>query len=188
MSRPNSPGPRSRRPCWRCSNDYPGSGSIRGPNNPDSRRPGSRDNGDRLTSCSERACGVQPPRARAARRLQGRIAIVTGAGSRPSGNGAGKAISVLFACAGATVAVVDLDEERALATIAEIETLGGDAFAVLGDVASSADSKRIVADVLSRCGRLEVLVNNVFVVLALLPRTRCQTRPGTPFSPRISEA
>ena len=107
---------------------------------------------------------AEPPRARAARRLQGRIAIVTGAGSRPPGDGTGKAISVLFACAGATVAVVDLDEERALATIAEIETLGGDAFAVLGDVASSADSERIVADVLSRCGRLEVLVNNVGIV------------------------
>ena len=61
------------------------------------------------------------------RKLAGKVAIVTGAGSVGDGYGTGKAISVLFAREGARVVLVDRDKERAAGTLGVIEDEGGEA-------------------------------------------------------------
>src|SRR5437762_1336142 len=61
-------------------------------------------------------------------RLTGKVAIITGAGSRGPGVGNGKAMAVLFAGEGARVLVVDRVRERAEETLARIrEEIGGEA-------------------------------------------------------------
>jgi NAD(P)-dependent dehydrogenase (short-subunit alcohol dehydrogenase family) len=97
-------------------------------------------------------------------RLEGKVAIVTGAGSRGPGVGTGKAMSVLFAREGAAVCLVDREPERAEETLTTIADEGGDAFVVAADVSSSADCERVVAETIGRWGKLDVLVNNVGIV------------------------
>jgi NAD(P)-dependent dehydrogenase (short-subunit alcohol dehydrogenase family) len=67
--------------------------------------------------------------------LDGKVAIVTGAGSSGPGVGTGKAISVLLARAGAKVALVDKFPERAEETLALIVADGGEAVVVPADLA-----------------------------------------------------
>jgi NAD(P)-dependent dehydrogenase (short-subunit alcohol dehydrogenase family) len=76
-------------------------------------------------------------------RLAGRVCLVTGGAS-----GIGAATAALFAREGASVATVDLRE-----------TQGAD-LSLTGDVADEADVERVVAAVLERFGRIDVLVNN----------------------------
>jgi 3-oxoacyl-[acyl-carrier protein] reductase len=81
--------------------------------------------------------------------------IVTGAAS-----GFGRATALRFGREGAGVVVVDLDEDRAAATVDEIRALGSEARLVVGDVSSSDTAARAVATALDELGRLDVLVNN----------------------------
>jgi NAD(P)-dependent dehydrogenase (short-subunit alcohol dehydrogenase family) len=94
-------------------------------------------------------------------RLKDKIAIVTGAGTSGPGMGNGKAAALLFAREGATVVAVDLDQQAAAQTAKEIEAENGRAIAVAGDVSNSADVRRIVGTAVERCGRIDVLHNNV---------------------------
>jgi NAD(P)-dependent dehydrogenase (short-subunit alcohol dehydrogenase family) len=93
-------------------------------------------------------------------RLTGRVAIVTGAGSVGEGFGTGKAISVLFARAGARVVLVDRDASRADDTRCLIEEEGGEAAIVVADIAEPSSWERIVDTVVDRFGTVDVLVNN----------------------------
>jgi NAD(P)-dependent dehydrogenase (short-subunit alcohol dehydrogenase family) len=81
--------------------------------------------------------------------------IVTGAAS-----GFGRATALRFGREGAGVVVVDLDEDRAAATVDEIRALGSEARLVVGDVSSSDTAARAVTTALDELGRLDVLVNN----------------------------
>jgi NAD(P)-dependent dehydrogenase (short-subunit alcohol dehydrogenase family) len=96
-------------------------------------------------------------------RLQGRVAIVTGAGSQGvgAGVGTGKAIALLFAGEGARVCLVDREPGRAEETLGRIDAAGGHAFVVAADVTQSEDCQRIVAETTERFGGVDVLVNNV---------------------------
>ena len=94
-------------------------------------------------------------------RLQDKVAIVTGAGSRGAGVGNGKAVSLLFAREGAKVCLVDNVLSRAEETLADLEKEGGVAFAIDGDVSKGADCQRIVAACVQRFGRVDILHNNV---------------------------
>lgn len=94
-------------------------------------------------------------------RLEGMVAIVTGAGSQGPGIGNGRAASILFAREGAKVAVVDHVLERAEATLKMIGDEGGEAFALQADVTSDDDCRRVVAETVGRYGRLDILDNNV---------------------------
>ncbi|KXN86222.1 hypothetical protein AN958_10366 [Leucoagaricus sp. SymC.cos] len=104
-----------------------------------------------------------PPRP--SRSLSGRVAIVTGAGSRANGIGNGRAASVLLAEAGARVVCADLNLEWAQVTVDMItcEFDGNKAIAIQADVTQEDDCKRIVDTTLSTYGRLDILVNNVGV-------------------------
>lgn len=88
-------------------------------------------------------------------KLDGRIALITGAGS-----GIGRASAMLFAAEGAKVAVVDVREDRANETAGEIKRRGGDAIALVADVSKARDCERMVADTVSHFGRLDILFNN----------------------------
>jgi NAD(P)-dependent dehydrogenase (short-subunit alcohol dehydrogenase family) len=94
-------------------------------------------------------------------RLEGMVAIVTGAGSRGPGVGNGKAAAVLFAREGAKVVLVDSVLARAEETQAMIRDEGGECFAMEANVASSEDCKAIVDEAVRRYGRLDILHNNV---------------------------
>ena len=94
-------------------------------------------------------------------RLAGKVAIVTGAGSRGPGLGNGKATAVLFAREGARVLCVDLMKERAEETVGMIRAEGGQADAFAADVTRAADCEGMIAEALRRWHGLDVLHNNV---------------------------
>jgi NAD(P)-dependent dehydrogenase (short-subunit alcohol dehydrogenase family) len=94
-------------------------------------------------------------------RLNGKVAIVTGAGSSGPGIGNGKAASVLFAREGARVLVVDQVRERAEETLAMILEEGGEASVFEADVTRAEDCQRMVEAAIERYGRLDILDNNV---------------------------
>jgi hypothetical protein len=99
-----------------------------------------------------------------ARRLAGKIALVTGAGSVGPGWGNGRAIAVRFAEEGASVYGVDRDPDRMAETasrIAAIDPSGGAFAAGSCDVTQSESIEAMVADCIARFGRIDVLVNNV---------------------------
>ncbi|MEE9308174.1 MAG: glucose 1-dehydrogenase [Spirochaetia bacterium] len=97
-------------------------------------------------------------RAEGLRRLQGKVAIVTGAGT-----GIGRAISFLFAREGAKVAVTDIDVGAAEATVAEIVETGGSALAIEADVTEAVGVENMMRATVTTYGHLDVLINNAGV-------------------------
>ena len=96
-------------------------------------------------------------------RLEGKTAIVFGAGSSGAGWGNGKAAAVLFAREGAAVACVDLSENAARETQKIIEAEGGRAIAFAADVTELAAIEAAVAATNETLGPIGVLHNNVGV-------------------------
>jgi len=85
-------------------------------------------------------------------RLKGKLAVITAAGS-----GMGKAAALLFAREGATVCVVDYSEKNALATVAQIKSVGGQAHAVIADLMSETECRRIIHDSAKHMGGIDIL-------------------------------
>jgi NAD(P)-dependent dehydrogenase (short-subunit alcohol dehydrogenase family) len=96
-----------------------------------------------------------------AHRLDGKVAIVTGAGSRGPGLGNGKAAAILFAREGARVLCVDLVLERAQDTVEQIKSEHGVASAWAADVTHADECRRMVSAAIERYGPLDILHNNV---------------------------
>lgn len=94
-------------------------------------------------------------RARAQRRLEGKVAIVTGAG-----NGIGQGVALMFARQGALVVGCDLDEQALLATRATAAAEGLEFTAVAPvDLTAAGGAERIVAEAVRKHGGLDIVVN-----------------------------
>lgn len=93
--------------------------------------------------------------------LDGKVAIVTGAGAKGDGIGNGRAASILLAASGVRVLCVDRDATLAERTAEMIGEPGGTARAFEADVTRSEDCAAMVAEAARRWGRLDILVNNV---------------------------
>src|SRR5499427_8997928 len=95
------------------------------------------------------------------RRLEGKIAIVTGAGSRTEGIGNGRAAAVLFAREGARVLLVDQQAAPAQRTLAMVQSGKGGGAVFTADVARAGGCRKMVDEAVRRWGRLDILDNNV---------------------------
>ncbi|MEO8204376.1 MAG: glucose 1-dehydrogenase [Betaproteobacteria bacterium] len=94
-------------------------------------------------------------------RLTGRVAIVTGAGSRAEGIGNGRAAAILMARSGARVALMDTVREWAEQTARMIADEGGESLVIEADVTRAEECEAAVAKVAAQWGRVDILVNNV---------------------------
>lgn len=92
-------------------------------------------------------------------KLQNKVAVVTGAAS-----GMGKAIAILYAKEGAKVVVSDINLDAAKQTVEEIKTNGGEAIAVLANVAKEEDIQNLIDTAVSQYGTLDILVNNAGIM------------------------
>jgi NAD(P)-dependent dehydrogenase (short-subunit alcohol dehydrogenase family) len=93
--------------------------------------------------------------------LNGKVAIVTGAGSRGAGIGNGRAAAILLAREGAKVALLDATREWAEASKAMIDAEGGTSMVVVADVTDQASCAASVRAASDAWGGVDVLVNNV---------------------------
>jgi NAD(P)-dependent dehydrogenase (short-subunit alcohol dehydrogenase family) len=88
-------------------------------------------------------------------RLDGKVAVVTGAGQR-----IGREIARTFANQGASVLVTDIDDETGARTVAEIRESGGVASFAHADVGLTNDIRAMIETAVEQFGRLDILVNN----------------------------
>lgn len=97
-------------------------------------------------------------------RLQGKAAVVTGAGS-----GMGREIAILFAKEGASVVAADLNEESVKATVAAITEQGGKALAVRANIAEEDDVRTMIEQAVQEYGTLDILINNAGIMDGMTP-------------------
>lgn len=100
------------------------------------------------------------------KRLEGRVAIVTG-----GGHGIGKAYALRLAEEGAKVVIAELDEAAAHAVAAELNEQGQQALGIRTDVSDPASLDQMVAATLRKFGRIDVLINNA-AIFATVPMSR----------------
>lgn len=94
-------------------------------------------------------------------RLQGKVAIVTGAGCVGAGWGNGRAVTVLFAMAGARVFAVDKNLDAMEETIRRVREAGGEVTPYTCDVTDTNAVKSMVDACVEAYGKVDILVNNV---------------------------
>jgi NAD(P)-dependent dehydrogenase (short-subunit alcohol dehydrogenase family) len=92
-------------------------------------------------------------------RLQGKVALITGAGS-----GIGREASLLWASEGASIVAVDIDRTSAQHAADAVQAAGGRAVAVQADVARAQDCERMIAAAESEFGKLNILFNNAGIM------------------------
>ena len=90
--------------------------------------------------------------------LRGKTAVITGAAT-----GIGRASALLFARAGARVAIADLREVELARTEADVQAMGGEVVSVDADLARPDRCEAVVAEAVRAFGRLDVLLNNAGV-------------------------
>lgn len=101
---------------------------------------------------------------RNARVLEGKTAIITGAGS-----GVGRAMANLFASSGGSVVVVDLLPDRVSQVVAEIKVSGGKATGMPMDLSVKAEVDRMVDETLKSSGKVDILCNNAGIMDGVRP-------------------
>jgi len=92
-------------------------------------------------------------------RLDGKVALITGAGS-----GIGRESSLLFAAEGAAVVAVDVNEAAARDTVRDVEAAGGQATVVQADVVKADDCRAMVEAAEKTYGKLDVVFNNAGIM------------------------
>jgi NAD(P)-dependent dehydrogenase (short-subunit alcohol dehydrogenase family) len=92
-------------------------------------------------------------------RLQGKVALITGAGS-----GIGRETSLLFAAEGASVLAVDVNPVAAEETVELVQAGGGEATSHEADVALSGDNEAMVSAAETAYGRLDIMFNNAGIM------------------------
>ena len=92
-------------------------------------------------------------------RLEGKVALITGAGG-----GIGRESALLFAREGAKVVVVDLTEKTGKQTVKLVKAAGGEAVFVAADVSRADDCERMVKTAEKKFGRLDILFNNAGIM------------------------
>ena len=98
-------------------------------------------------------------------RLEGKVALVTGAGSIGPGWGNGKAAAVLFAREGAKVLALDINPDAAEETREIVAGEGGECTVAVADVTDGAAVAAAVDSALRHYGRIDILHNNVGIVV-----------------------
>jgi NAD(P)-dependent dehydrogenase (short-subunit alcohol dehydrogenase family) len=93
-------------------------------------------------------------------RLQGKVAVITGAGS-----GIGRATALLFAEEGASVVIAEREESTGRAAAQEIERAGGKALFVQTDVSDESSAARMAGAAVTHFGAIHVLVNNAAIFI-----------------------
>jgi NAD(P)-dependent dehydrogenase (short-subunit alcohol dehydrogenase family) len=101
-------------------------------------------------------------------KLEGRVAIVTGAAS-----GIGRATALLFAAEGAKVVAADWDEEKGQSVAEEILERGAGATFVRADIASPDDVRRTVEKAVQSYGHLDIIFNNAGIEGEQAPTADC---------------
>jgi NAD(P)-dependent dehydrogenase (short-subunit alcohol dehydrogenase family) len=94
-------------------------------------------------------------------RVEGKVAIVTGAGSVGPGIGNGKAAAIVYAREGASVMLVDNNLDAVSDTKSLIDNEGGSCFTFKADVSNSADCENIAEECIRAYGRMDILHNNI---------------------------
>lgn len=97
--------------------------------------------------------------------VKGRVVIITGAGQ-----GIGREFARQFAASGAIVIVADINFAAAVGVREEIEDSGGNALAIQVDIGEKSSLDDMVAEVLSRYGKIDVLINNAAIFAAIQKR------------------
>jgi len=95
------------------------------------------------------------------KRLENKVALITGAAQ-----GIGKAAALLFAREGASVFVVDIQDEFGAETVAEIKDAGGEASYLHCDVSNEIDVSDAITNIERTSGALHILYNNASIYLA----------------------
>jgi NAD(P)-dependent dehydrogenase (short-subunit alcohol dehydrogenase family) len=91
----------------------------------------------------------------AGRKLEGRVALITGAS-----RGIGRVIAQGFAAEGAAIAVTARSEAELQSLAAEVEQAGGRALAIPADLSDASGPARVVEEVVDRFRTIDILVNN----------------------------
>jgi len=108
---------------------------------------------------------VSPPRGGLGR-LEGKAALVTGAGQTPGAHiGNGRATALLFAREGARVGVLDRERSVAEETARQIESEGGTAAVLVADVSVEQDCRDAVSGCMQQLGGLDIVHHNVGIAL-----------------------
>jgi NAD(P)-dependent dehydrogenase (short-subunit alcohol dehydrogenase family) len=103
-------------------------------------------------------------------KLEGKIAIVTGASS-----GIGEATAFMLAKEGAAVVLAARRKDRLEANAGRIRESGGKALVVAADVTKIDDCERIIEEAISEFGRIDILVNNAGIADKHMPIDECST-------------
>ncbi|MEY4500751.1 MAG: hypothetical protein RIS52_641 [Pseudomonadota bacterium] len=106
-------------------------------------------------------------------RLDGKVAIVTGAGGR--GNSIGRAYAIGLANAGASVVVADLNGDGAKSVADEITAVGGRAVSVQVDITERASVDAMIVIAKATFGGIDILVNNAALMVEIIDKPLIQT-------------
>lgn len=93
-------------------------------------------------------------------KLEGRVAVITGAGS-----GMGRASAQVLAREGAMVVVADIDLEGAKETVRSVTSAGGNALPMKTDVAKGSEVEALIRQTVESYGRIDILHNNAGVII-----------------------